>query len=536
MNSYAVRKPWQNAGSIFDEGIRAAGLDPSRNNILVSLYFFLVGMRIDIVQRSSGLQINPKLLKVNGRILPKPRLVYGNKTINPKFGSWNMTEAKFFKGKELNSWTYLHILLPETSEQDDIEGHHLAYLMATFQRNLVANGITAKQPGPGIRLRISNQCDPELRRYLEETRRDFKFLVVILPKDNTALYKRIKEITDKELGLATVCCIASKLSKDKGQAQYMANIALKVNLKLGGINHVVDGEGLELIKKNKTMVVGIDVTHPTAGSASEAPSIAAMVASVDKNLAQWPVTMRIQKGKKEMVNDIPEMLKSRLDLWREKHDNALPENILIYRDGVSEGQYSQVLENELGPMRKACEKIYSASNAKKGLPRFTVIICGKRHKTRFFPTKIRDADRTGNTEPGTVVDRGITEARNWDFFLQSHAALQGTARPCHYFVVHDEIFRQVYANAIPPHFHDIADIVEDLTHKMSYTFGRATKAISYCPPAYYADLACERARCYMANMFEPSEYESTVGESTASDTYSEPLDVHPSLKDTMFYI
>lgn len=230
------------------------------------------------------------------------------------------------------------------------------------------------------------------------------------------------------------------------------------------------------------------------------------------------------------------MLKSRLDLWKSENFGDLPQNILIYRDGVSEGQYSQVLESELTPMRSACDEVYPASDKEKGFPRFTVIICGKRHKTRFFPTAAKDTDKNGNTMPGTVVDRGITEARNWDFFLQSHAAIKGTARLCHYFVVHDEIFRHVYANKIPDGFENIADIVEDLTHNMCYMYGRATKAVSYCPAAYYADLACERARCYMANMFEPNEVESSVGESTTPDTESGPVEVHPKLKDTMFYI
>ena len=39
---------------------------------------------------------------------------------------------------------------------------------------------------------------------------------------------------------------------------------------------------------------------------------------------------------------------------------------------------------------------------------------------------------------------------------------------------------------------------------MCYLFGRATKAVSICPPAYYADLVCERARCYLSNLFDAS--------------------------------
>ena len=32
-------------------------------------------------------------------------------------------------------------------------------------------------------------------------------------------------------------------------------------------------------------------------------------------------------------------------------------------------------------------------------------------------------------------------------------------------------------------------------------FGRATKAVSLCPPAYYADILCERARVYLSGLF-----------------------------------
>ncbi|KAG5288232.1 RNAi, RNA interference and gene silencing protein (Qde2) protein family [Histoplasma ohiense] len=233
---------------------------------------------------------------------------------------------------------------------------------------------------------------------------------------------------------------------------------------------------------------------------------------------------------------------SRLSLWKTKGKHtALPENILIYRDGVSEGQYDMVLSQELPQLRRACEQVYPTADTKRGLPRFTIIICGKRHKTRFYPTTEQDCDRSGNTKPGTVVDRGVTEARSWDFFLQAHAALHGTARPCHYYIVHDEIFRQIYAKLIPSPFQNIADIVEDLTHNMCYLFGRATKAVSLCPPAYYADLACERARCYLASLFDtPSPSAAlSVTETSAAEGALQPsadVQIHLKLKDTMFYI
>ena len=51
-------------------------------------------------------------------------------------------------------------------------------------------------------------------------------------------------------------------------------------------------------------------------------------------------------------------------------------------------------------------------------PKLTIVICGKRHQTRFYPVEAENADRNGNPRAGTVVDRGITAAHEFDFFLQ----------------------------------------------------------------------------------------------------------------------
>lgn len=42
-----------------------------------------------------------------------------------------------------------------------------------------------------------------------------------------------------------------------------------------------------------------------------------------------------------------------------------------------------------------------------------------------------------------------------------------------------------------------ADELQGITHNLCYLFGRATRAVSICPPAYYADILCERGRCYL---------------------------------------
>ena len=155
------------------------------------------------------------------------------------------------------------------------------------------------------------------------------------------------------------------------------------------------------------------------------------------------------------------------------------------------------LDDELPKIKQAFSEVYPADITKRNLPRLTIAIVGKRHNTRFYPTNDSDADRFFNPQNGTVVDRGVTEARNWDFYLASHSALHGTLRPAHYYVIYDEIFRS-HHQAFGPKlkFRNAADTMEDLMHNLSYMYGRATKAVSICPPAYYADLVCDRARLY----------------------------------------
>jgi len=47
----------------------------------------------------------------------------------------------------------------------------------------------------------------------------------------------------------------------------------------------------------------------------------------------------------------------------------------------------------------------------------------------------------------------------------------------------------------------VADLLNTLTYNMCWSYGRATVAINIPPPVYYADLACERGRRYLARLF-----------------------------------
>ncbi|KAH8821858.1 RNA interference and gene silencing protein [Xylogone sp. PMI_703] len=528
MIRFAARRPADNARSIIVGGARLLGISPATNTTLSDF----------------GIEITPKLITVLGRVLEGPNVKYKNeKVARTQSGSWNMNEVEFSMRTQLPSWTYL-LLTPRNSRSDPINNDTLQAQLSAFQAKLKRVGVEVNNFTPGLRFEfdpanVEADIDTAIHRFTSHpTRPAPKLLFVIIPYIDSVIYNRIKFACDVKEGLLNVCTLAQKFSG--ANDQYFANVALKFNLKLGGRNQYLDASKLGLIAEGKTMVVGMDVTHPTGNSSSKAPSIAGIVASVDRWLGQWPADLRVQKRRQEMISSLDEMLKSRLRLWQKKNKSILPENILVYRDGVSEGQYDVVLNEELPLLRKACTEVYSAADTKKGLPRMSIIIVGKRHNTRFYPTQGNDADRNSNPENGTVVDRGVTEARNWDFYLQAHTALQGTARPAHYYIVFDEIF---CGRKIEHPFRNAADALEDLTHNMCYLFGRATKAVSICPPAYYADLVCERARCYLSKLMDATPGATPGGSVSEGSSEGVSLEadanlvrVHENVRDSMFYI
>lgn len=523
MIKFAVRKPVENANSIVNAGVQLLGFDPTNSTL-----------------DAFGISVNPKLTVVPGRILNSPSVRYGgNQVASTRFGSWNMQNIQFSTKSNLPYWTYLWISSQDGRDQWR-DPSDLKYTIDAFTSMLRASGVNASDCVPGLRITVNpgnveSEVDNAVRRFAGNNNPP-QMLLVILPYVDTAIYNRVKYACDVKEGLLNVCVTAQKFGKQNNH-QYYANVALKFNLKLGGRNQFLENNKLGLLAEGKTMVVGIDVTHPSPGSSSKAPSVASIVASIDQWLAQWPADLQLQQARQEMVSGLEPLFVSRLQLWL-KHNKEYPQNILVYRDGVSEGQYEQVLDQELPALRRACEKTYPATATKQGLPRITIIVVGKRHNTRFYPTTKETADRSSNPQNGTVVDRGVTEARNWDFFLQAHAAIQGTARPAHYYVVYDEIFR---SRKVPAPFQNSQEVVEDLTHNLCYLYGRATKAVSICPPAYYADLVCERARCYLSKFFDPTPVASPAmsevsGGQHISEADSSQVKIHPKVRDSMFYI
>ncbi|KAI0050290.1 argonaute-like protein [Auriscalpium vulgare] len=523
----AAKPPNVNAAAITTSGLKELGFNQGTNASPVLNVF--------------GVTIGNEMAIVPGRILSPPRIRYGrgDPQVDER-ASWNMRGVVFAVGAKLDNWAVLVIKdgMPN-AEFVDTHDPELLGTVEGFVKMCRTSGMNVSQAPPQYVMAVLPRKAPQdpiraqaigvLRNTLMTVRPKPSLVLVILANGDKHVYSGLKHLCDVYLDVATVCVQSQKIRKQAGQLQYFANVALKVNMKLGGVNHGLDEQSMAKLKQPSTMLVGMDVTHPGPGTVKGTPSIAAVVASSDQKFAQYPASMRIQETKKEMITDLREMMEERLQVYRDKNNKTLPARILVYRDGVSEGQFPIVVADEIPKIKAAFRKYDTAQTPYR--PKLTVVICGKRHHTRFYPTDAQHADRDGNPRPGTVVDRGVTAIYEFDFFLQAHGGLQGTTKPTHYYVVCNEMDLK-------------ADDLQGLTNAVSYTFARATKAVSLVSPAYYADLACERGRCYLHKLLQGLSSSSTTtasGSAAEEDVYKEAVGlwhngVKGKLKDVMFYL
>ena len=59
-----------------------------------------------------GIKINAQMEKIDGRVLPAPKLDYSSRgkasTVEPRQGSWDTRDHQFLKGATINNWVILN--------------------------------------------------------------------------------------------------------------------------------------------------------------------------------------------------------------------------------------------------------------------------------------------------------------------------------------------------------------------------------------------------------------------------------------------
>ncbi|KAL3244836.1 hypothetical protein MRX96_047108 [Rhipicephalus microplus] len=258
---------------------------------------------------------------------------------------------------------------------------------------------------------------------------------------------------------------------------------VSLNAKLGGCNNTVssDDKNVNAIFIN-ALFIGIDVNHPAPGD-NHKPSIAACVASFDKNAFRYRARVSVQMNpdgavaRKEVVTDLKAMVLDHLKFYYGKQ-RRLPDRIIVYRDGVGEGQFKEVQAKEVDAIKQACR---SAS-------------------PNYQP-------------PGRPSKTGSLSQGHLNFFLCSHQGPIGTSRPAHYHVLCKESKHTLQQ-------------LQQLTYDLCHLVARCTRSMSIPSPVYYAHLAAFRAKNHIKGFLRINP----------NGQYTDAVTVHRNIANEMYFV
>jgi eukaryotic translation initiation factor 2C len=436
--------------------------------------------------KAFGVSVSSEPMKVKARILEPPKIQYRDLDVilssDAQELNWSVGGRKLFRStNKLKAWGVL-VLAPR------IKDSAVKNFVNCMKSVCDAAGLEVAEP------RYKYGFNPSMYKDMTALYQDVcddrdiagvcQLIMVIKEDVSTADYNRIKMIGDTMIGIPTQCVIQGHV--ESPQEAYCQNVMLKINAKLGGVNARVRPEAFEdHVGDAPWMIVGADLSHAPAADSRDAASVTACIGTLDRTCSSQAGCFRLQDPKTETIKDIGAMVRHLLNQFHEKN-GFFPLKLIVYRDGVSDGQFSTVLSEEVNDIKEECTKLGREAQIEGGYaPPLTYIILQKRHHTRFFPLADAEKDISGNCLAGTVIDSMVTNPENYDFFMIAHNGIQGTSRPVRYTVLFDE-------NDMSP------DDLHRMTYNMCFTYARCTRTVSVVPVVYYANLLAARGRAYLS--------------------------------------
>lgn len=255
MIKVACNPPNLNAQAIVGRGLRELGFTQAVDPL-----------------KAFGIKVGNEMAIVPARILPSPRIRYGQGApLVDERASWNLKNVKFAVGGRLINWG---VLLIADNGRDEFSGPGdpaLSNIITGFRTMCKDSGMNVDQAFPQIVSARMPPKDPSgdpirmrCRQVIRDTLRTMNpkptVVLVILSNGDRHIYAGIKHLCDVMLDVATVCVQVGKIRKERGQLQYYANVALKLNMKMGGVNHTLEHRNSQWMKQKPTMLVGMDVS------------------------------------------------------------------------------------------------------------------------------------------------------------------------------------------------------------------------------------------------------------------------------------
>nr|XP_033806045.1 piwi-like protein 2 isoform X2 [Geotrypetes seraphini] len=395
-----------------------------------------------------GLHLDQDIYRTNGRILPLEKI--------------NLRNNSFPTSEELN-WTR-EVIREAALCTIPLNFWALFYTKRCANQAQELVNMLEKVAGP-IGMKVDQPAWVELKDDRTETyARNIKaalgsegriqMMVCIITGTRDDLYGAIKKLCCVQSPVPSQVINARTISQPNKLRAIAQKILLQINCKLGGELWGVD------IPLKQLMVIGMDVYHdPSRGM----QSVVGFVASTNHSLTRWYSRVVFQMPHQEIADSLKLCLVGALKKFYEVN-HCLPEKIVLYRDGVSDGQLNTVANYEIPQLQKCFETFANYH------PKMVVFVVQKKISTNMYSAV---SGQFGTPAPGTVLDHTVTSKEWVDFFLMAHHVRQGCGIPTHYICVLNT------ANLSPDH-------MQRLTFKLCHMYWNWSGTIRVPAPCKYA--------------------------------------------------
>ncbi|XP_010631959.1 piwi-like protein 4 isoform X1 [Fukomys damarensis] len=384
-------------------------------------------------------------MSLTGRVVPSEKILMQDHVCQPMSAAdWSkdIRTCKILSVQSLNKW----LIVCSNRAENVIDG-----FLSCLRRVGSSMGFNVGYPKI---IKVQENVAAFLRAIQQHVDLDVQLVMCILPS-NQNYYDCIKKYLSSDCPVPSQCVLSRTLNKQGMMMSIATKIALQMSCKLGGELWAVE------IPLKSLMVAGIDVCKDKF---SKQMVVVGFVASLNPRITRWFSRCILQRTTTDIADCLKVFMTGALKEWY-KHNHDFPARIIVYRDGVGDGQLKAVIEYEVPQLLSSV-----AESGSKISSRLSVIVVRKKCLPRFFT----EMDRTVQNAPlGTVVDSEATRPEWYDFYLISQAAYRGTVRPTHYNVIYDD-------NGLKP------DHMQRLTFKLCHLYYNWQGLISIPAPCQYA--------------------------------------------------
>lgn len=462
-----------------------------------------------------GFELCPFTIPLEGRQLEPETLIFGQnkrERVNAK-ADWGRaaTSNPVLSPIPITKWAIFFL---------DKNTQIVQSFVSCMQQQARKMGLNFAAPKP-VKL-PNDRTETYLAALKESIVPDAQLMVTVFPQMRSDRYAAVKKLCYVDNPVASQVINLKTISNEKKLASVAQKIALQINCKLGGELWACTTPFKNL------MVVGIDVYHDKT---SGGKSVAGVITSMNDSLSRYHSKTVIQQQGQEIVNSLTTAFNEGMIKYWEVN-NRWPEHIVVFRDGVGDGQLETTAKHEAGQFIRAFQHIteegqengsgghsplHSHSNGngnghangngngKRWSPKmednttmlpssyspgFTFVVVQKRINTRILGVLEKAGKKEyENPPPGAIIDHTVTRFKYKDFFLVPQSVNQGTVSPTHFIVVRElgtEFpYREISTPTLSP------TDVQKLAYKLTHMYYNWPGTVRVPAPVQYAHKLCD---------------------------------------------